>query len=1807
MQISGAKFQDYVCRRGRIWSVAIWSLLGIWDLGFGLSPAALAGTTINLSTNVVVSSIKHFGINVGNVDYYDSGQVMKELLFQNPGFEGLLYQSVIWIGASGNSATNAVENGPSNGWPSGFWNGATYEFIYGAAKGRTGTVITSINPYSTGGNTNGTSYIFADSGTVPASGDYMILHKSFTGDDGVAGNNGSAFSGWNTNLGGGATITTELADLPSDTLGRQCVRLTANTSTNQYATLIGPFDTWAGVSFVQVNGQYQLSFKAKGAGGNNQLAVRLRRGSGTYWINATFQLTNSWQNYSTNFSASEDGTAVGGVALQFTTWSGNAALIDDVSLHQTDSSPANTTSMRDAVINALTNFAPSILRIPGNWSRLGDSLDNALAPPFGRQRNYYSEYGTQQNTIAMSLHEFLQAAEFIGAEPWYTFPVTFSTQEIANLMEYLGGPTNTAYGGIRASLGHPAPWTNSLPKIHLEFGNENWNPGYRGGCISDPTALGTRAGELFGIIKSSPYYSTGKFDCVLGEQWVVPARVLATHNACANHDTMTVAGYMANTINSYATAEQLYSSVFAEPEWWSTPGGYIYQDYTNILHSSRPVPLSVYEVNINVPNGTIAGSQSALDAYCPSLGAGLAVADHMLMMLREVKARDQGLFALGGYEALNTSNKYARVWGVTLDMGVTNRKRPQYLACQLANQALAGNMIATAHTGDDPTWSVTNVNTITCTNAHYLQSYAFANGVTNSLIVFNLQRTNALNVNFTGANPPSGNVVMQRLTSANITDNNESSQVIVTTVQTLTNANPAASLSLPPYSMTLFQWQPALVITNLSPLTTGDVGVSYSQTLIAVNGMPPYSWSVAGGALPGGLSLSSAGLISGTPTAAGTFNFTAQVTDGASATATQAFALTVVVPTPPTVSISRATGQSGNTTSASLQFAIVFSEAVNGFGAGAVTIGGAAGASQVAVSGSGKTYTVIVSGMTQSGTVTLSVVAGTVTSVVTGLGNAASTAADAGYNYELPPPSNTLLAYDDFNIATNATPVPPFLNGVATGTNWSGAWVVQGFSATNYPDGYKIGATNGLSFGSLRTTGNYAFGGSYINYWPAGRYLDTTAFPSWTFNNSGTNVIGLAGTELWMSVLMRKANASDGKQAFVGLHSDTIAYSSPGNSRLGVGYMPGPSDSGGQHYWTLAVRNAANALDYTRSNVQITNGAVVLLALRMRFNASGTNGIFDLFVNPSTLGGSMPSIPNATWTSTTNIFFRGLLFTGQDAANSMAVDEIRFGDTYAAVTPLSGAGTLLFSGSSYSANEDGGSETIFVTRAGGNSGTVSVDYATSNGTAHAGTNYTAASGTLTWADGDDSTKSFTISVLDDGFYKGNAGFTVALSNPTGGGAVGPATTVTILETDWPPAITTASPLPAGTVGASYSQTLGATNGAPPYAWAVTGGTLPGGLTLGTNGLISGTPTAAGTFNFTAQVTDTAPASSSSNFALTINPAPALLSAVSRKTHGSAGTFDLPLTLDPTSNATVEPRLGGPTTLIFNFNTNVAAAGGVLNAGSFSLTNVTYSAASISSSNLTLNLTNAVDQSLVTVVLSGITDLAGNPLAGTNAVRISSLYGDVNQSGAVNVVDMQKVKNNLLQGLTSANFLCDVNCNGGINVADLQQIKNNLLHAVSLSIGTDGSSLSILSGVSSGTSSSLTALPAATLSQAVSAPGLAWSTGGDEVWTPTIAQDGSSAAWSGKIGDLNVSWVETTVSGPGTLSFQWMVSSELNGDLLTFSIDGVDQPGRISGEAGWQTLTYQIPAGPHRLTWTYAKNAALAAGLDAGWLRHVVYQ
>jgi hypothetical protein len=127
---------------------------------------------------------------------------------------------------------------------------------------------------------------------------------------------------------------------------------------------------------------------------------------------------------------------------------------------------------------------------------------------------------------------------------------------------------------------------------------------------------------------------------------------------------------------------------------------------------------------------------------------------------------------------------------------------------------------------------------------------------------------------------------------------------------------------------------------------------------------------------------------------------------------------------------------------------------------------------------------------------------------------------------------------------------------------------------------------------------------------------------------------------------------------------------------------------------------------------------------------------------------------------------------------------------------LPSAGTFQFTASNYPVNENDGTVVLTVTRTGGSSGAVSVSYATANGTATAGSDYSAASSTLSWANGDTANKTITVPILNDSTPESSETFTVALSNPTGGATLGgiASVTVTIIDTS----------SPAGGLVANYS-------------------------------------------------------------------------------------------------------------------------------------------------------------------------------------------------------------------------------------------------------------------------------------------------------------------------------------------------------------------------------------------------------------------
>jgi uncharacterized repeat protein (TIGR03803 family) len=118
-----------------------------------------------------------------------------------------------------------------------------------------------------------------------------------------------------------------------------------------------------------------------------------------------------------------------------------------------------------------------------------------------------------------------------------------------------------------------------------------------------------------------------------------------------------------------------------------------------------------------------------------------------------------------------------------------------------------------------------------------------------------------------------------------------------------------------------------------------------------------------------------------------------------------------------------------------------------------------------------------------------------------------------------------------------------------------------------------------------------------------------------------------------------------------------------------------------------------------------------------------------------------------------------------------------------------------------------------------------------------------------------------------------------------------------------PVIVTGNPLPTGALGSAYTQTLAASGGAPPYTWSIISGSAPQGLSLSSEGLLSGIPATTGSFEFTVQVTGNDGLFSTTSFLLNVPPPPVITSAlVATGTNGAPWSYQITATNRPTSYA-----------------------------------------------------------------------------------------------------------------------------------------------------------------------------------------------------------------------------------------------------------------------------------------------------------------
>ena len=631
---------------------------------------------------------------------------------------------------------------------------------------------------------------------------------------------------------------------------------------------------------------------------------------------------------------------------------------------------------------------------------------------------------------------------------------------------------------------------------------------------------------------------------------------------------------------------------------------------------------------------------------------------------------------------------------------------------------------------------------------------------------------------------------------------------------------------------------PALTITTPS-LPAGVMGTAYSQTLQATGGVAPYKWSYTG-SLPAGLSLSSAGVISGTPTGTftGTSNFAATVTDSQTPTnATNGANLGIAI-SAPTLKITPATLPGGTLGTAYNQTLgatggitpYAWSISVGALPAG-LTLNGGTGAITGTPTGSVTgpiNFTVKVTDAetptAQSATAALSItITAAPLSVVT---SSLPTGVD-GSNY-----STTLQA---------AGGVSPYTWQVTTGSLPAGL-TLSGNTISGSPTG--VGTTFTVTVTDAETpTAQTATKQLTITVNPA-LSITTATLAAGTVGTSYSQTLAAAGgitPYAW-------AVTSGSLPAGLTLNASTGAI---------TGKPTGPQV--GQINFTVTVTDSENPAKTANANLSITISAPPLSVTTLTLPGGTLGTAYN-----QTLGATGGITPYA-WSISVGALPAGLTLNGGTGAitgtpTGSVTGPINFTVKVTdAETPTAQSATAALS--------------ITITAA-----PLSV-VTSSLPTGVDGSNY---STTLQAAGG---VSPYTWQVTTGSLPAGLtlSGNTIS-GSPTG---VGTTFTVTVTDAETPTAqtatkqltitvnpalsITTAT-LAAGTVGTSYSQTLAAAGGITPYAWAVTSGSLPAGLTLNAStGAITGKPTGpqVGQINFTVTVTDSENPAKTANANLSI--------------------------------------------------------------------------------------------------------------------------------------------------------------------------------------------------------------------------------------------------------------------------------------------------------------------------------------------------
>lgn len=615
----------------------------------------------------------------------------------------------------------------------------------------------------------------------------------------------------------------------------------------------------------------------------------------------------------------------------------------------------------------------------------------------------------------------------------------------------------------------------------------------------------------------------------------------------------------------------------------------------------------------------------------------------------------------------------------------------------------------------------------------------------------------------------------------------------------------------------------------------GTVGARYMTALTASGGTAPYTWTVISGALPAGLSLSSGGIISGTPTSAGNSTSTAQVQDASGSKATATFSIPV---TAAQGSVVLTTGTLPNGT-------------VNAPYSG--TIG---------VAGGTAPYTCTINAGTLPAGLTLGagcVVSGTptapgnttVTVGVTDSGNPAGGTSG---------PVSITINPSSLNIASGNLP-----NGTV-GTPYNSTVGVTGGTAPYTCTVVAGSLPAGLSFGAgCAVTGTPTIAGTST---PTVRATDSSN-PQ-------------ASTTKPVSITINPAAA-------------TIVIASPPAATVNTPYTGTIPVSGGTGPYTCQLTGGTLQPGLTlNSNCQITGtpttAGTTTVTVKATDSSSPTNtnsAPVTVTVNPgsATLTFGTPPVAtiNTPYTGTVPVAGGTGPYTCSLTGGTLQAGLTLNNNCQITGTPtVSGTSTIMVKAtdSSNPANTNTGNVPVTV-NAGGSALTLGIPPAATINTPYTGT-VPVSGGTGPY------TCALTGGTLQAGLALNNnctitgtpavSGTDIIMVKATDSGNPVKTTTGNVPVTVNPAGATlTVGTPPVATVSTPYTGTIPVTGGTGPYNCTLAYGTLPAGITLGSGCVLTGTPTTAGTLTVGITATDSANPvdSTTAPVAITVQPIPAL--------------------------------------------------------------------------------------------------------------------------------------------------------------------------------------------------------------------------------------------------------------------------------------------------------------------------------------------